>query len=39
VFSGLDYDTVFYKMSPIEIEMANVALDIKIKQDNQKFKK
>nr|DAJ79980.1 MAG TPA: hypothetical protein [Caudoviricetes sp.] len=39
MFSGLDYNTVFYKMSPLEIEMANVALDFKIKQDKQKFKK
>jgi hypothetical protein len=39
VFSGPEYNTVSEKMSPLEMQKANVALDSKIKQDKQKRKK
>ncbi len=39
VFSGIDYNTVFYEMSPLEVELANVALDIKNAQDESALKK
>lgn len=39
VFAGFDYNTVFYQMTPREIEMANIALDIKIKQEERALKK
>ena len=38
VFSGFDYNTVFYQMTPQEIEMANIALDIKIKEEEKAMK-
>lgn len=36
---GFDYNTVFHQMTPKEIEMANIALDIKIEQEKKAIKK
>lgn len=38
MFSGLNYNVVFYQMTPNQIEEANAALDIKIKQEEKAIK-
>lgn len=38
MFSGLDYNVVFHQMTLNEIEEANAALDIKIKQEEKAIK-
>lgn len=37
--SGFDYNTVFYQMTPQEIEKANIALDMKIEVEKKAIKK
>lgn len=39
VFSGINYNAVFYQMTPNQIEEANAALDIKIKQEEKAVKR
>lgn len=36
---GFDYNTVFNQMSPEEIEMANIALDMKIESERKAMKR
>ena len=36
---GFDYNTVFFQMTPYEIEKANIALDIKIEAEKKAMKK
>jgi len=36
---GFDYVTVFYKMTPQQIQEANIALDIQLKAEKQAMKK
>lgn len=38
MLSGLNYNIVFHQMTPNEIEEANAALDIKIKQEEKAIK-
>lgn len=38
MFSGLNFNVVFYQMTPNQIEEANAALDIKIKQEEKAIK-
>jgi hypothetical protein len=36
---GFDYNTVFYQMTPQEVEEANIALDIQLKAEKAAMKK
>lgn len=36
---GFDYNTVFHQMLPEEIEMANIALDMKIESERKAMKR
>lgn len=36
---GLDYNTVFYQMTPEEIQKANIALDMKIKSEKKALRR
>ena len=38
MFSGLNYNVVFYQITPNQIEEANVALDIKMEQEKRAIK-
>ena len=37
--SGFDYNTVFGQMTPEEIQMANIALDMKIEAEKKAMKR
>ena len=36
---GFDYNTVFNQMTPEEIEMANIALDMKLESERKALKR